>query len=45
MKMLLQNNCINNGATNTLKYKKEKKYAKQLYIVKQEKPLAASLCE
>ena len=35
--ILLQNNCINNGVTNGLKQKKEKKHAKQLYIVKQEK--------
>ena len=32
--MLLQNNCIKNGVTNDLKQKKEKKHAKQLYIVK-----------
>ena len=38
--MLLQNNCINNVVTNGLKQKKEKKHAKQLYMLKQEKPLA-----
>ena len=32
--MLLQNNCINNGVTNGLKWKKENKYVKQLYMVK-----------
>ena len=36
--MLLQNNCINNGVTNGLKKKKEKKHAKQLYMVKEQKP-------
>ena len=36
---------MNNGVTNGLKEKKEKKHAKQLYVVKQEKPLASSLCE
>ena len=41
----LQNNCTNNGATNGLKQKKEKKDAKQLYMVKQEKRLASTLCE
>ena len=43
--ILLQNNCINNAVTNGLKYKKEKKDAKQLYMEKQEMPLASSLCE
>ena len=45
MKMLLQNNCINNGVTNGLKEKKEKKTCKQLFIVNQKKSLALSLCE
>ena len=31
--MFLQNNCINKGVTNGLKQKKEKKHAKQLYLV------------
>ena len=31
--MFLQNNCINKGVTNGLKQKKEKKRAKQLYLV------------
>ena len=44
VKMLLQNNFINNGVTNGLKRRK-KKHAKQLYMVKQEKPLALSLYE
>ena len=35
VKMLLfQNDCINNGVTNGLKKKKEKKHVKQLYMVK-----------
>ena len=42
VKILLQNNYINNGVNNGLK---QKKYPKQLRIVKQKKPLAASLCE
>ena len=32
--LLLQNDCINNGVTNGLKKKKEKKHVKQLYMVK-----------
>ena len=32
--LLLQNDCINNGVTNGLKEKKEKKHVKQLYMVK-----------
>ena len=43
VKILLQNNCVNNGVTNGLKEKKEKQDAKQFYMVKQEKPLASSL--
>ena len=39
VKMLLQNSYVNNGVTNGLKH------AKQLYMVKQEKSLASSLCE
>ena len=34
VKMLLQSNCINNGATNGLKQKKGKKHVKQFYMVK-----------
>ena len=45
VKILLQNNCVNNGVTNGLKEKKEKQDAKQFYMVKQEKPLASSLWE
>ena len=40
--MLLQNNCINNGVTNGIKYKKEKKHAKQLCMVKHKKKTMAS---
>ena len=32
--MLLQNNCLNNGVTDGLKQKKEKKHVKQLYMKK-----------
>ena len=45
VKTLLQNNCINNVVTSGLKEMKEKKHAKQPYMVKQEKPVASSLCE
>ena len=44
-KRLLQNNCINNSAINGLNERKKKKHAKQLYMVKQEKPLTSSPCE
>ena len=33
MHILLQNNCIDKGVTNSLKLKKEKKHAKELYLV------------
>ena len=45
VKRSLQNNCINNSAINGLNERKKKKHAKQLYMVKQEKPLASSPCE
>ena len=34
VKMLLQDNSINNGVTNGLKWKKGKKLAKKIYMVK-----------
>ena len=38
VKMVLENDFINNGLTSGLKLKNEKKHATQLYMVKQEKP-------
>ena len=35
--LTLQNNCKNNGVINGLKQKKEKKHAKQLYMVQEKK--------